>query len=100
MAVEKVGVRREELKHFGEAAGGEVVVAADASALLEVDGPGEAPCGEHLVCDLERLLEADRSTQAVPADLEEDLVRGIVVRIEKELGEDFGKRARLPVNGD
>ena len=38
MAVEQVGVGREELEHFGEAAGGEAVVAADARALLEMDG--------------------------------------------------------------
>ena len=42
MAVEQIGVGREELEHFGEAAGGEVVVAADARALPEMDGRGEA----------------------------------------------------------
>ena len=42
MAVEQVGVGREELEHFGEAACGEAVVAADARALLDMDGRGEA----------------------------------------------------------
>ena len=49
MAVEQVGVGREELEHFGEAARGEVVVAADARALLKMDGRGEAVRDEHLV---------------------------------------------------
>ena len=31
------------------------------------------PCAARIVCDLERLLEADRPTQAVLADLQEDL---------------------------
>src|SRR5215813_10409804 len=68
MAAEQVGVRLEELEHFGEAAGGEVVIAADARALLEMDGRGEAVRGEHLVRDLERLLEADWPAQALRAD--------------------------------
>jgi uncharacterized protein GlcG (DUF336 family) len=48
MAVEQVGVGCEELEYFGEAAGGEVVVAADARAFLKMDGRGEAIRG---VCD-------------------------------------------------
>jgi hypothetical protein len=59
MAAEQVGVRREELQHFGEAASGKVVVAADARALLEMDVGGEAVRGEQFVPDLERFLEAD-----------------------------------------
>ena len=42
VTVEQVGVGRKELEHFGEAAGSEAVVAADARALLEMDGRGEA----------------------------------------------------------
>ena len=49
MAVEQVGVGREELEHLGEAAGGEPVVAADAEALLKMDGRGETVRGKHLV---------------------------------------------------
>ena len=49
VAVEQVGVGREEFEHFGEAAGGEAVVAADAGALLEMDGVGEAVRGENFV---------------------------------------------------
>jgi len=54
VAVEQVGVGRKELEHFGEAAGSEAVVAADARALLEMDGRGEAMRGEHLARDLEQ----------------------------------------------
>src|SRR6187200_2220018 len=100
MAAEQVGVRREELEHFGEAAGGEVVVAADARALLEMDGRGEAVRGEHLVRDLERLLEADWPAQAVPADLQEDLVGDVVVRGAEQRDEDLRKGTRLSVNVD
>jgi hypothetical protein len=53
VTVQQVGVGRKELEHFGEAAGGEAVVAADARALLEMDGRGEAVRGEYLVRDLE-----------------------------------------------
>ena len=52
MAVQQIGVGREQLEHLGEAAGGEVVAAADARALLEMDGVGEPVGGEHLVRDL------------------------------------------------
>src|SRR6516225_11769471 len=72
MTLQQVGVGREELEHFGEAVGGEVVVAADARALFEMDGRGEAVRGEHLVRDVERLLEADWPSKAAPADLKED----------------------------
>ena len=69
MAVEQVGAGREELEYFGETACGEAVVAADARALLEMDGSGETLGSENLVRDLERLLEADWPAQATPADL-------------------------------
>jgi hypothetical protein len=45
-----------------------------------LDGPHETVLGEYLVRDLERLLEADGSPQAKPADLQEDLVSDVVVR--------------------
>src|SRR5262245_46176376 len=100
MAAEQVSVGLEELEHFGEAAGGEVVVAADARALLEMDGRGEAVRGEHLVRDLERLLEADWPAQALRADLQEDLVGNVVVRGAEQLDEDLRKGTRLLVNVD
>src|SRR5437660_7857923 len=100
MAVEQIGVGREELEHLGEAAGGEAVVAADARALLEMDGRGEAVRGEHLVRDLERLLEADWPAQAVRADLQEDLVGNVVVRGAKQLDENLRKGTRLSVHVD
>jgi hypothetical protein len=80
VAVEQRSVGRKEFEHFGEAAGGEAIVAANARALLEIDGGGEAVRGEHLIRDLERLFEADWPAQTVPADLEEDLVGNTVVR--------------------
>src|SRR5437016_5925460 len=100
MAVEQVGVGCEKLEYFGEAAGGEVVVAADARAFLEVDGRGEAMRGEHLVRDLERLFKANWPAQAVPADLQEDLVGDVVVRGAEQVTEDLRKGTRLPVNVD
>ena len=65
-----------------------------------MNGAGDALRGEHLIRHFKRLLEADRTAQAMGADLEEDLVGGEVVRIEEELGEDFRQAARLPVNID
>src|SRR5262249_25147997 len=100
MAAEQVGVGLEELEHFGEAAGGEVVAAADARALLDMDGRGKVVRGEHLVRDLKRLLEADWPAQAVRADLQEDLVGNVVVRGAEQLDEDLRKGARLSVNVD
>src|SRR5262249_41458658 len=100
VAVQQVGVGCKELEYFGEAAGGELVVAADTRAFLEVDGSGEVMCGEHLVRDLERLLEADRPAQALPPDLQEDLVGDVVVRGEEQLTENLRKRTRLSVNVD
>src|SRR5271157_5631401 len=100
MAVEQVGVGREELEHFGEAAGGEVVVAADARALLKMDGRSESVRDKHLVRDLERLLEADWPAEAAPADLQEDLVGDVVVRGAEQLDEDLRKGTRLSVNVD
>jgi hypothetical protein len=80
VAVQQVGVGCKEFEHFGEAARGEAVVAADARALLEMDGSGETLGSENLVRDLERLLEADWPAQAVPADLQKDLVGDVIVR--------------------
>src|ERR1700722_2199923 len=74
VAVEQISVGRKEFEHFGQAAGGGTIIAADARALLEMDGYGEAMRGQHLVRDLERLFEADGPAQAVSADLQEDLV--------------------------
>ena len=91
---------REEFEHLGETAGGEAVVAADARALLEMDRRVETMGGENFIRDLERFLEADRSAQATPADLEEDLVRDIVVRGSEQLDEDLRKRTRLPMHVD
>jgi hypothetical protein len=45
--------------------------------------------GEHLVRDLERLLEADGPAQATPADLQEDLVGDVVVRAQEHPGKDL-----------
>src|ERR1700731_1266429 len=100
VAVEQAGVGRKEPQHFGEAAGGEAVVAADARALLEMNGCGEAMPGEHLVRDLKRLLEANWPAQAVPANLKEDLVSDVVVRGAEHLDEDLRKGTRLSVNVD
>ena len=75
MAAQEVGVGREEGEHFREAAGREAVVAADARAFLEMDGRGEAVRGKLLVRDRERLLQADRTVQAVAADFD-GLFRG------------------------
>ena len=82
------------------AAGREAVAAADARAFLEMDGLGEAVLGEHLVRDPERLLEADAPAQAMPANLQEDLVSDVVVRADEQPGEDLRKGARLAVNVD
>src|SRR5580704_12811474 len=100
MAMEQIGVGREELEHLGEAAGGEAVVPADARAFLEMDVRREAVRGEHLVRDLKRLLETDRPAQLTAADLQEDLVSGIIVRVEEESDQDLRETARLSMNGD
>src|SRR4051794_27939665 len=100
MAAEQGGVGREELEDFGEPARREVVIATDTRALLDMDGRGEAARGEHLVRDLERLLEADWPTQAVRADLQKDLVGNVVVGGAQQLDEDLRKGTRLPVNVD
>src|SRR6476620_6222321 len=76
----------EEVKQLGKAAGREAVTAADARAFLVMDGLGEALLGEPLVRDLERLLEADGPAQAMPAELQEDLVSDVVVRAEEQFG--------------
>jgi hypothetical protein len=52
VAAEQVGVCREKVEHLGEAAGHEAVAAADARALLELDGFPEVVHGEHLARDL------------------------------------------------
>src|SRR5262245_26821332 len=100
MPAEQTGVRREELEHFGKAAGVKVIVAAYARSLLEMDVRDETVRGEHLVGDVERLLEADWPAKAVRADLEEDLVGDVVVRDAQQLCEDLRKSTRLSVNID
>ena len=47
VAMEQVGVGREELEHLGETASRKAVIAADAGAFLEVDAAGKAMRGEH-----------------------------------------------------
>src|SRR5829696_1551124 len=83
-AAEQGGMGLEEVEQLGKAAGGEAVAAADARAFLELDGFGEAVPVEHLVRDLERLLEADGPAQATPTYLQEDLVGDVVVRAEEQ----------------
>src|SRR5262245_32087472 len=78
-AAQQGGMGLEEVQQLGKAARREAVAAADARAFLELDRLGEAVPGEHRVRDLERLLEADRPAQAMPADLQEDLVGDVVV---------------------
>ena len=90
----------EEVQQLGEAAGRKAIAATDARAFLELNGLGKAVLGEHLVRDLKRFLEADRPAQAMPADLQEDLVGDVVVRADKQLGKDLRKGARLAVNVD
>ena len=63
-----------------------------------MDGVGEAVRGERLVRCLKRLLQADRPAQSASADLEEDLIGDVVVRVAKHLGEDLREGARLSVN--
>src|SRR5262249_35295005 len=99
-AAEQGGMGLEEVQQPSKTAGREAVVAADARPLHEVDGIGKVVLRERLVCDLERLLEADRPAQAMPADLQEDLVGDVVVRTEEQTGEDLRKAARLAVNID
>src|SRR5829696_2505154 len=79
-AAEQGGMRLEEVQQLGKPAGSEAIAAADARAFLELDGFGEAVPNEHLLRDLERLLQADRPAQPTPADLQEDLVSYVVVR--------------------
>src|SRR5262249_5265783 len=52
MAAEQVGVGRKKVEHLDKAAGPKAVVAADARALLKMDGFGEAVRGEYLARDL------------------------------------------------
>ena len=54
MAVEEVGMGREQVQHFGETTGGQAVFAAD-RALLEMKGASEAVRGERLIGHFERL---------------------------------------------
>src|SRR5215475_8358664 len=97
---EQGGVGREELQQLGQAARREVIVAADARSFLEMNGIGKVLLGEHLVRDLERLLEADRPAEALPADLQENLVGDVVVGADEQGVEEARKAARLPVNVD
>src|SRR5262249_35050935 len=65
-----------------------------------MDGYGKAVRDEHLVRDLERLLEADWPAHTVRSDLQEDLVGSVVVRSAEQLDEDLRKGSRLSVNVD
>ena len=65
-----------------------------------MDGLGETVLGEHLVRDLERLLEADGPAQTMRADLQEDLVGDVVVGADQQGGKDRRKGARLAMNID
>src|SRR3954451_10006220 len=76
---EQVGMGLEEVQQLGKAARRKAVAATDARAFFEMDGLCEAMFGEQLVCDLERLREADGPAKATPADLQEDLVCDVVV---------------------
>src|SRR5579872_38704 len=87
MAVEQVGVRREERKHFRKATRGKAIVAADARALLEMN-LRETVRSEYSICDLQRFLEAHWPAQPMAANLQEDLVGDVVVRGSKQLDED------------
>src|SRR3990170_2959048 len=98
-AAEQGGMGLEEVEHLGEAARREAVAAADARALLKMDGLGEAVGGKHVVRDLERFLEADGSAQG-PPDLQEDLVGDVVVRADEQLGKDLREIAGLAMNID
>ena len=93
VAMEQVGVGREELEHLGETASRKPVITADAGALLEVNGLAKALRGEHRVRDVERLLETDRPAQSMGPDLQEDLVGGIVIRVEEEFDQDLREGA-------
>src|SRR4029450_13931581 len=53
-AAEQGGMRLEEVQQLGEAAGREMVVAADAGALLEMDGVGGPRAGTPPVSALKR----------------------------------------------
>src|SRR5262245_28017333 len=90
-AAEQGGVGLEEVQQLGKAARHEAVAAADPRTFLEMDGLSEAVLGEHLVRDLERLLEADGRAQAMRTDLQEDLIGNVVVRAEEQPGEDLRK---------
>src|SRR3954447_26118493 len=92
-AAEQGGMGLEEVQQLGKAAGREAVAAANARAFFKLDGLGEAVPDEHLVRDRERLLEGDGPSQAMPADLQEDLVRDVVVRVEEQPGKDLRKGA-------
>src|SRR3954470_9155997 len=87
-AAEQGGMGLKEVQQLGKAAGREAVAAADARAFLKLEGPGEAVPDEHLVRNLERLLEAAGPAQAMPADLQEYLVSDVVVRVEEQPGQD------------
>src|SRR5262245_62324113 len=98
-AAEQAGMGLEQVQQLGEAAGREAIVAADARALDEMDGIGEAVGGKHAVRDLERFFETYGSAER-PADLEKDLVGDVIVRAEEQLREDLRERAGLAVNID
>jgi len=52
MASKQFGVWREKFEHLGKTTGRETVATADARALFEMDGIGEAVCSQDLVRDL------------------------------------------------
>jgi hypothetical protein len=54
--------------------------------------------GEHLVCDLERLLQSDGATETVPADFKEKLIGNVVVRADEQLVKNLREGARLAIN--
>ena len=99
-ALHQLGVRHEEVEHLGKTAGGEMVATADARALLEIDGIGEAVRGEDFVRRFERLVETDGAAVALGADLQEDLVGDVVVRADEQLVDDRPEAARLAMNID
>src|SRR5688572_7938409 len=68
------GVGLKQGQQLSKAAGREAIAAADARAFLEVDGLSEAMLAEQLARDLEGFLQANRSAEALPANLQKDLV--------------------------
>src|SRR5262249_14145796 len=99
-AAKQVGIGFEQAQHLVEAACREVVAAADARTFFEVNSLLEILLGEQLVRHLQRLLEADGSSETTSADLQEDLIGDVVVRAEEQLRKDRRQGPRLTVNVD